>query len=109
MINNYSKFSMLLFVSSSRRHTRFALVTGVQTCALPILWQRRRRHGQAHPAAGPVFTYLVPAQSAVAGGAVVGAQQQQLPADRAADRAALLRRQRADVPDRKSTRLNSSH
>src|SRR3546814_15874450 len=42
--------------------------------------------------------YLVPSQSAVAGGAVVGAQQQQLPADRAADRAALLRRQRADVP-----------
>src|SRR3546814_8605793 len=24
------------FVSSRRRHTRFALVTGVQTCALPI-------------------------------------------------------------------------
>src|SRR3546814_1687316 len=28
---------MLLFVSSRRRHTRCALVTGVQTCALPIL------------------------------------------------------------------------
>src|SRR3546814_1509396 len=27
---------MLLFVSSRRRHTRCALVTGVQTCALPI-------------------------------------------------------------------------
>src|SRR3546814_3371555 len=27
---------MLFFFSSSRRHTRFALVTGVQTCALPI-------------------------------------------------------------------------
>src|SRR3546814_10707409 len=26
-----------LFVSSRRRHTRCALVTGVQTCALPIL------------------------------------------------------------------------
>src|SRR3546814_10275439 len=26
----------LFFVSSRRRHTRFALVTGVQTCALPI-------------------------------------------------------------------------
>src|SRR3546814_6173158 len=25
------------FFSSRRRHTRFALVTGVQTCALPIL------------------------------------------------------------------------
>src|SRR3546814_19443641 len=27
---------MLFFFSSSRRHARFALVTGVQTCALPI-------------------------------------------------------------------------
>src|SRR3546814_6849973 len=27
---------MLVFVSNRRRHTRFALVTGVQTCALPI-------------------------------------------------------------------------
>src|SRR3546814_10546985 len=29
--------SLLFFVSSRRRHTRCALVTGVQTCALPIL------------------------------------------------------------------------
>src|SRR3546814_18694616 len=28
--------SQILFVSSRRRHTRCALVTGVQTCALPI-------------------------------------------------------------------------
>src|SRR3546814_1785315 len=28
------------FFSSRRRHTRCALVTGVQTCALPILQQR---------------------------------------------------------------------
>src|SRR3546814_3831145 len=27
------------FVSSRRRHTRCALVTGVQTCALPIYWK----------------------------------------------------------------------
>src|SRR3546814_11502281 len=48
-----------LFFSSRRRHTRCALVTGVQTCALPIsapsfhctasgtgrvLWQRQRLH-----------------------------------------------------------------
>src|SRR3546814_3720756 len=31
--------SLLCFVfSSRRRHTRCALVTGVQTCALPISW-----------------------------------------------------------------------
>src|SRR3546814_10784125 len=29
---------VLFFFSSRRRHTRCALVTGVQTCALPILW-----------------------------------------------------------------------
>src|SRR3546814_1051484 len=30
---------LLFFFSSRRRHTRFALVTGVQTCALPIYRQ----------------------------------------------------------------------
>src|SRR3546814_11800322 len=30
-------FIMFFFFSSRRRHTRCALVTGVQTCALPIL------------------------------------------------------------------------
>src|SRR3546814_9602071 len=29
---------VLCFFSSRRRHTRCALVTGVQTCALPIFW-----------------------------------------------------------------------
>src|SRR3546814_17870377 len=29
---------MFCFFSSRRRHTMCALVTGVQTCALPILW-----------------------------------------------------------------------
>src|SRR3546814_18038496 len=48
-----------LFFSSRRRHTRCALVTGVQTCALPILakdtspfvvgeyWLDKRREGKA--------------------------------------------------------------
>src|SRR3546814_3613793 len=34
----------IFFFSSRRRHTRCALVTGVQTCALPIF---RIRHGDA--------------------------------------------------------------
>src|SRR3546814_10389664 len=33
----YMLVCRVLFVSSRRRHTRCALVTGVQTCALPIL------------------------------------------------------------------------
>src|SRR3546814_5549076 len=32
------RFFNLFFFSSRRRHTRCALVTGVQTCALPIFW-----------------------------------------------------------------------
>src|SRR3546814_8256215 len=31
-------FFFFIFFSSRRRHTRCALVTGVQTCALPIFW-----------------------------------------------------------------------
>src|SRR3546814_11249674 len=34
---------ILFFFSSRRRHTRCALVTGVQTCALPICNQRGHR------------------------------------------------------------------
>src|SRR3546814_6982045 len=37
-------FFMIFFFSSRRRHTRCALVTGVQTCALPIsVWLRPSR------------------------------------------------------------------
>src|SRR3546814_1899663 len=59
---------VLLFFSSRRRHTRCALVTGVQTCALPILPSssvirvlsgavnvvRRNAHVAAHPAANAI-------------------------------------------------------
>src|SRR3546814_5726089 len=36
----------VFFFSSRRRHTRCALVTGVQTCALPILCRGLRHHPQ---------------------------------------------------------------
>src|SRR3546814_3272429 len=36
--------SYLFFFSSRRRHTRCALVTGVQTCALPIYGMLEGRH-----------------------------------------------------------------
>src|SRR3546814_3698414 len=48
---------VFFFFSSRRRHTRCALVTGVQTCALPIsfILARRRPHiaarGEHHGAA----------------------------------------------------------
>src|SRR3546814_1644229 len=37
---------MCFFFSSRRRHTRCALVTGVQTCALPILARQPDRKGR---------------------------------------------------------------
>src|SRR3546814_4455254 len=36
-------YYLLFFFSSRRRHTRCALVTGVQTCALPILFDMIRK------------------------------------------------------------------
>src|SRR3546814_6404098 len=43
------------FFSSRRRHTSCALVTGVQTCALPIYWTCcARRHRDRPRAACPV-------------------------------------------------------
>src|SRR3546814_11640462 len=49
---------MLFFLSSRRRHTRCALVTGVQTCALPIL--------PMFPEASAQFAWLIFALSMVA-------------------------------------------
>src|SRR3546814_10658710 len=40
------------FVSSKRRHTRCALVTGVQTCALPISQEDRPGHPQGRQRRG---------------------------------------------------------
>src|SRR3546814_7153253 len=58
------------FFSSRRRHTRCALVTGVQTCALPIsadqfhaqLGERyeQRRHDIERPLLPPAELYLTP-------------------------------------------------
>src|SRR3546814_5823280 len=44
----YSAEAVKFFFSSRRRHTRCALVTGVQTCALPIARKIRRRQVGVH-------------------------------------------------------------
>src|SRR3546814_17985761 len=44
-------FVFVVFFSSRRRHTRCALVTGVQTCALPISWRKLKRNRAAVVAA----------------------------------------------------------
>src|SRR3546814_3606207 len=48
-IQSYVCIGVIFFFSSRRRHTRCALVTGVQTCALPIF-----RWAEASAAASPV-------------------------------------------------------
>src|SRR3546814_5587316 len=54
--------SLFFFFSSRRRHTRCALVTGVQTCALPI-WNCPTR---AHPARSARAASVATAAIAVA-------------------------------------------
>src|SRR3546814_2326709 len=58
-----SSFLLSFFFSSRRRHTRCALVTGVQTCALPIClvkgayWDTEIKRAQVDGVEGyPVFT-----------------------------------------------------
>src|SRR3546814_13516550 len=57
--------SVVFFFSSRRRHTRCALVTGVQTCALPIssvtraLMDVRPLMGSSHPAEVAKIAYAI--------------------------------------------------
>src|SRR3546814_17269190 len=47
MVEQLGGLPMYFFVSSRRRHTRGALVTGVQTCALPICAVEAEHSGPA--------------------------------------------------------------
>src|SRR3546814_2248262 len=51
--------SLVFFVSSRRRHTRGALVTGVQTCALPIFFQCQATVLIGHAGRGKIFHQTV--------------------------------------------------
>src|SRR3546814_6302055 len=83
----------IFFFSSRRRHTRCALVTGVQTCALPIYfappllfglyWRRAHRHGViAGLAAGFatwLYTLLLPSiEGAASGGSLTAPLNHQI-------------------------------
>src|SRR3546814_3547550 len=108
-------FVWKIFCSSRRRHTSFALVTGVQTCALPIC----NMASELGPEIGPEI-----------GSDITLTDDGDLPLteDTAQDDAMIRRhvayvREDGDIPfalggdhavtfplvDRKSTRLNSSH
>src|SRR3546814_10469922 len=123
---------MYFFFSSRRRHTRCALVTGVQTCALPvsenrsagivsssvaIKWGRKMAVRQGFAARLMVATTIgggvllspatvfaaADAQADVLPTLAVPQAPPATPAVPADDRPVLLEE------DRKSTRLNSSH
>src|SRR3546814_7315645 len=113
--------SFFFFFSSRRRHTRCALVTGVQRVLFRSIYdemtpslQQRRRHLVVDPHVGDRNQHLavgLEGDEVERGGAAVGAGE-----------AAEIERQRAqpaeqqvalhvaaEAADRKSTRLNSSH
>src|SRR3546814_4699172 len=113
------------FFSSRRRHTRCALVTGVQTCALPILikpvvdvlmglfrqGENLRLKSNAEAALREAIRELLlaspddnkaEARIAIAKAAGILSEDVVLAED-------MLKKTRAAKADRKSTRLNSSH
>src|SRR3546814_3374689 len=112
---------MFFFFSSRRRHTRCALVTGVQTCALPSIhfkaddWLATSRFGD--------ISVTAALNDAFEGG-VLQRRIEKLAASDADERHLYLRVTKRgigegnlfvlashafDLEDRKSTRLNSSH
>src|SRR3546814_1499073 len=105
---------LFFFFSSRRRHTRCALVTGVQTCALPILVlcyvataTQLSRVAEYLRATG-LFTEPDASETMVRGWHVEGLAVR--PDHRmVAHTGFLLTARRLAPGDRKSTRLNSSH
>src|SRR3546814_9649264 len=87
------------FFSSRRRHTRCALVTGVQTCALPISHMTRDDFARLLARARTVIADAAPTAHILCDEL---AQAERLVQDHVVPWP-------ADIQDRKSTRLNSSH
>src|SRR3546814_9238745 len=101
------------FFSSRRRHTRCALVTGVQTCALPIYW------GVVPPVpgclvagssgAGVMLGMSLPGAVGVSVPCGAVGAVGLLPLSSVGGTAPCCCIGGVDWSDRKSTRLNSSH
>src|SRR3546814_9312215 len=112
---------VVFFFSSRRRHTRCALVTGVQTCALPISDKRRLIEERATRLQRAVESWGYCGVSPTAGDPLAGVMSTALGLDVASpappgappltDVVYMLPWNRDASPwkDRKSTRLNSRH
>src|SRR3546814_2697313 len=105
------------FLSSRRRHTRCALVTGVQTCALPI-FDPDRWHlwgGYLRPRdkflLGKIANLLAVSRvhSAPKNNEVVFGKHLDFLREHQRPKLIGLRGRAPPPPDRKSTRLNSRH
>src|SRR3546814_2410669 len=100
---------VLVFFSSRRRHTRCALVTGVQTCALPI----SVGHDELAPRSTEITIGHVDGDALLALGFEAIDQQRVIERFALAAMAPAIGRQRRELvvveADRKSTRLNSSN
>src|SRR3546814_4357677 len=103
----------MFFVSSRRRHTRCALVTGVQTCALPISLRarldKRRNAGISEiRAAAERQAYFGCPRCGVWDGDIAPLKPRHLFLHNPSP--TVIGKDTADPrQDRKSTRLNSSH
>src|SRR3546814_6763852 len=103
-------YSVLFFFSSRRRHTRCALVTGVQTCALPISAQRRRPRHAHHVRPG-----LSRLDIAALPDAPKGKRNQQPAADMdaeldpAAPRALQIETMRAECAEEEPEQISKAH
>src|SRR3546814_9788704 len=105
----YCRVSFCFFFSSRRRHTRCALVTGVQTCALPIFRMTKQ----------PLTVYLANPRGFCAGVERAIAIVERALAQYGApvyvrheivhNRFVVESLEAKGAVDRKSTRLNSSH
>src|SRR3546814_8385758 len=97
----------IFFFSSRRWHTRCALVTGVQTCALPIC----QASNNGVPAkAGKAFLQVAADRPTESAERLIAPVSPYVVQAGSIIPAALITGIRSDLPgDRKSTRLNSSH
>src|SRR3546814_5024726 len=75
--------SFVFFFSSRRRHTRCALVTGVQTCALPIYRPRRRTSpGRRLPSMAGIWRISEPCRDEIPAIQMQGTMIHALPSSR---------------------------